>query len=287
MPSMESEYNVRLLHPDRNTFHERGRAQSRAAYRELAVTRDIRYGTGPRALLDLFPAANRVKGEEGPLVAFFHGGYWHAHERTEFGFVAKAFAAAGIGTAIVGYDLAPGASMGAIVAQAREACAWIRAHAPELGADGTLLFTAGHSAGAHLAACAVTECDSPPRGAILVSGIFDLTPLLRTTLNQPLGLTAASARRWSPARHRLPDAGDALVAVGAFETSEFIRQSRELARIWRGGERRAEAMVIPAVHHYDVILELADPDSALSRAARHLVLRRSARQRHPGRRARP
>lgn len=275
MEPMEAEYNVRLLHPDRESFHERGRALSRAAYRELAVTRDVRYGKGSRALLDLFPAANGAKGEGVPLVAYFHGGYWHAHERSEFGFVARAFAGAGIAAAVVGYDLAPLVSMGAIVGQAREACAWIRAHAQELGVDAGEVFTAGHSAGAHLAACALTESDSALRGAILVSGIFDLSPLLRTTLNQPLGLTPATARRWSPARHRLPDTGDALVAVGAFETSEFIRQSRDLVRVWHGGDRRAEAMVLPAAHHYNVVLELADPDSALSRAARHLVLRRS------------
>ena len=287
MEPMESEYNVRLLHPDRSTFHERGRAESRLAYRDLAVTRDIRYGNGPRALLDLFPAAPGAKGEGVPLVAFFHGGYWHAHERSEFGFVARAFAGAGIATAVVGYDLAPQASMGAIVAQAREACAWIRAHAQELDVDAGLVFTAGHSAGAHLAACALTESDASLRGAILVSGIFDLAPLLRTTLNEPLGLTPATARRWSPARHRLPDAGDALLAVGAFETSEFIRQSRDLARIWVGVERRVETMVVPALHHYNVVLELADPDSALSRAARHLVLRRSGQRAALRRRTRP
>jgi arylformamidase len=286
MEPMESEYNVRLLHPDRNTFHERGRAFSRAAYRELAVMRDVRYGTGPRALLDLFPAGRETKGEGVPVVAFFHGGYWHAHERSDFGFVARAFSAAGIATAIVGYDLAPQASMGAIVAQAREACAWIRAHAQTLGVDAGLVFSAGHSAGAHLAACALTESDSSLRGAILVSGIFDLTPLLRTTLNEPLGLTAAAARRWSPARHRVPDAGDALIVVGAFETSEFIRQSRDLARLWDGGERRLETMVVPALHHYNVVLELADPDSALSRVARHLVLR-AAQRGPPRRRVRP
>ena len=83
--------------------------------------RDIRYGPGDRALMDVFLPANGSRGEGIPIVAFFHGGYWQSHERAEFGFVARAFATAGICTAIVGYDLAPGARMGAIVAQARAA----------------------------------------------------------------------------------------------------------------------------------------------------------------------
>src|SRR5207253_4089820 len=211
-----------------------------------------------------FPPANGARGEGTPVVAFFHGGYWHAHERGEFGFVARAFASAGIWTAIVGYDLAPAASMGAIVAQVRLACAWISHNAASLGVDGGLLFTAGHSAGAHLAACALTAAPTPCRGAILVSGIYDLLPLLRTTFGVRLRLSAPTARRWSPLRHEFPPSGQALVAVGAFETTEFIRQSHGFARAWRGAERGAEVLVLPGMHHYSVLMELDDPDSALS-----------------------
>ena len=285
-PEYEAEYNVRLLHRERTVLHERGCARSRQAYREMACIRDVRYGAGPRAVLDLFPAANGAGGEGVPLVIFFHGGYWHAHERSEYAYVARAFAGAGIWTAVAGYDLAPKARIGAIVAQAREACAWLRANAQELGFDAGMVFTAGHSAGAHLAACALTEPDSGLEGAILVSGIYDLAPLLQTTLNQSIGLSAGTAARWSPSRHRLPPAGDALLAVGAFETTEFIRQSREFALAWQGGERSSELMLVPATHHYGIVLELGDADSALARAARNLVLRRSSRLARQRRRSR-
>ena len=45
-PDLEHEYNVRLLHADRQQFYDRYRARSEAAYRDLEVVRDIRYGTG-------------------------------------------------------------------------------------------------------------------------------------------------------------------------------------------------------------------------------------------------
>lgn len=273
----ESEYNVRLLHPDRAQFHARCVAESRATYRSLACERDLRYGLGTRALLDFFPAATRAPGEAAPLVAFFHGGYWQAHERSEYAFVARTFTSAGIATAIVGYDLAPEAGVDAMVAQARAACRWLGDNAVRLGCDANLVFAAGHSAGAHLAAATLTgRAPQAVKGAVLVSGIFDLEPLRFTTLNKPLGLTAASARRLSPARHAPPACGDVLVAVGAFETTEFLRQSRSFARHWSGPERVAELLIVPATHHYGIVLELADPAAALSRSAVHRVLRTAA-----------
>jgi arylformamidase len=281
---MEAEYNVRLLHPERERFHERGRKLSLEAYRSLPVTRDIRYGKGKRALLDFFAATNPASPVGVPVLAFFHGGYWHAHERSEFAFVARSFASAGIATAIVGYDLAPAVRLAQIVAQARAAVAWLHAHAADLGFDRRLMFVGGHSAGAHLAACVLTGRDSPCRGGLMVSGIYELSPLIATTLNRPLALTPSMARRWSPLRHPLPDSGRIVVAVGAFETTEFIRQSHDFARAWDGGGRAAEVMIVPASNHYSVVLELADADSALAREARQLVTRQVMRDRGRGHR---
>src|SRR5207237_4969249 len=65
---MESEYNVRLLHPNRAQFHERFASRSRAAYRELAPVRNVRYAAGERAVMDLFPPANGARGEGTPVV---------------------------------------------------------------------------------------------------------------------------------------------------------------------------------------------------------------------------
>jgi arylformamidase len=273
----EAEYNVRLLHPDRETYHARCVASSKAAYRSLACLPGLRYGPGGRALIDFFPPATSAPEGLAPLVAWFHGGYWHSHERSEYAFVARTLAQAGIATALVGYDLAPSAGMHEIVAQARAACRWLRGQAAELGCDEQLIFTAGHSAGAHLAAGVLTDPQPQDvKGAVLVSGIFELDPLRSTSLNATLGLTAASARRLSPRPGARQRACDLLVAVGAFETTEFLRQSREFAHRWPAAAGSAELLVVPAAHHYSVVLELARGDSALSRAAVHRVLRTSA-----------
>ena len=222
-------------------------------------------------MLDFFPAEAACQSGR-PLLAFFHGGYWHAHDRTEYALIARTFVQAGIATAVVGYDLAPAQRLGDIVGQARAACHWLRKNADVLGFDAQLLFTAGHSAGAQLAACVLTDTASPARGGVLISGIYDLEPLRSTSLNALIGLDAADARRWSPLMHPLPEEGDLLIAVGERETQEFRRQAISLSTRWLSGRRAADLMLVPGLHHYDIVLALGQPESALAQAAVQRVL---------------
>jgi arylformamidase len=273
----ELEYNVRLRVPDRGAFHDRCRAASRDAYARMNCIRGLQYGDGPRTRIDLFPALPTAQGTPTPVLAFFHGGFWHAHERSEYAFVARPFVNAGVATALVGYDLAPQASLEAIVSQAVQACSWLQHNAAELRVDPGLLFCAGHSAGAHLAASVMNaRLPTPARGGVLVSGIFDLDPLRHTSFNTTLRLTEGSARALSPSHRPLPVTGDVLVAVGAAETPEFIRQSREYFRRWHAAGRSADLIVVPEVHHYEIVLELDDPDSDLSQAAIQRIVKTAA-----------
>src|SRR5690606_31590705 len=109
---------------------------------------------------------------------------------------------------------------------------WLHAHGGRLGFDPDRIIVSGSSAGAHLAAMTMLPPDAPCpaylRGAVLLSGVYDLEPLVPTYVNEPLQLDAASARQCSP-MHALPaHAGGlppVLVAYGDNETSEFKRQS--------------------------------------------------------------
>lgn len=274
----EAEYNVRLRHPDRHDFHEQCLEASAAAYRTLACERDLRYGAGDRARIDYFPA-RCAHGTRTAAVAFFHGGYWHSHDRSEFASIAAPFVHAGVAFALVGYDLAPANPVRAIVAQARLACRWLCAHADELGFDPHGLLAAGHSAGAHLAACALTDPDHVVRGGLLVSGIFDLEPLCRTSFARTLDLTPAEARDVSPLRHPFPPKGDVLVVVGEQESAQFIYQSRRFAQAWAATRRSSQLAVVPELHHYSIVLALGQKESALARMAvewAHAVTRRPA-----------
>ena len=125
-----------------------------------------------------------------------------------------------------------------IVEQCREAVAWLRREGPRYGVPAQRLVVAGHSAGGHLAAMLVATDWRGARlawrlaGAMAISGVFDLEPLLQVSFNTDLQLDAAQARAMSPIHLAPRDAVPLLVAVGADETGEFIRQSWRLWERW-------------------------------------------------------
>ena len=131
----------------------------------------------------------------------------------------------------------------------------------------------GHSAGGHLVAELVAtdwQAYGLPadviRSATAISGLFDLAPLIETSINVELGLDKESARRFSPL-YRPPRTGAALtVAVGADETDEFLRQSRVYAERCRAQGHDCDLLCLEACNHYTVLSQLADAGAPLTRA---------------------
>jgi hypothetical protein len=54
--------------------------------------------------------------------------------------------------------------------------------------------------------------------------------------------------------------------VGALERPEFLRQNDLLANIWTGLGAQTRSVHAPGRHHFDVIAELEDAESALTAA---------------------
>ena len=96
-------------------------------------------------------------------------------------------------------------------------------------------------------------------GAILVSGLFDLEPIIFTSVNDSVKLNPSSARRLSPIL-LVTDAPNTPVLIiwGENETNEFKRQSRELARAWSTvpGHNVATTKEIASRNHFDVLDDL-------------------------------
>jgi arylformamidase len=262
----EAEYNNRARVPEHVEIFARWareaelyRAETLKAGRaELGMS----YGDTPRQFFDLFlPQA----GVYAPLAIFVHGGYWRSLDPSMFSHMARGPNAHGIAVAVVGYDLCPNVAIADIVEQIRRACAglWER--------FGRRLFIFGHSAGAHLAAAMVaTEWpalypmapeDLVPAG-YAISGVYDLTPLLKLSQNQDLRLDADAARKVSPVFWPLPPGRTLDAVVGGLESSEFKRQSRIIAQAWRSmAPTRYEE--IAGMNHFTVIDALTDPHSAM------------------------
>ena len=164
-------------------------------------------------------------------------------------------------------------TLDAIVEQCRTAIEWVADNAGRLGGDPGRIFVSGHSAGGHLTGmmlCTDWAARGRPadlvKGGTPISGVFDLAPILETSINDDVRLDAEAAARNGPIHH-LPAAGAPLLAVvGAGETPAFVAQNRAFAEAWGARGFAAEVMEIEGLHHFNVVSELGRPGSALTGA---------------------
>ena len=278
MPSGDfysKEYNNRALVSEHPRFFERWAESSTRARNTMTCYLDRRYGEAPGETLDLFPAR---KGD-GSCMMFIHGGYWRSMDKSDHSFLAPAWIDAGVSLAVVNYDLCPHVSMEEIVREMLRASRWLYLHAEEYGMDQDRLYVSGHSAGGHLAAmmmCAlwpVFDARLPRdlfKGALPISGVYDLRPLIQVDWLQPdLRLDEASALRASPAFMHPATRAPVMTCAGGRESTEFRRQNALIGQRWRGAF--AGDIRMPEANHFSVLDGLADQSSALFAGARRLM----------------
>lgn len=259
----EAEYNNRARVPEHPGIIE-GWMRDASAYRAATPPRVLRYGEGDRHIVHVFDPAGAA---DRATVLFIHGGYWQALHPSAFSHLARGLNARGIAVAMPAYDLCPAVPLGAIVDQMRAA-----AHA--LAGEGrTRLVAAGHSAGGHLTACLLATRwrevapDLPEnliRAGYTISGLFDLLPLVGTSINTALGLDAAQAEALSPLLWPAPAGARLDAVVGGDESGEYHRQSHEIVRVWGEAGVGTRFGMIAGANHFTVIAPLADPASAMT-----------------------
>ncbi len=268
----EDGYDVRARHPDRAAFYRQYCDRSEAVWRAGLGQRDVRYGPHPRECLDWFPAP--AAGGRAPVLVFVHGGFWHSHDKSEFSFVAVPFLAAGISVAAINYPLVPSSRLRDIVRSVSAACRWLHDHAVSMGIDRDRIVIAGHSAGAHLAASMAVSPERPPprvvAAAICISGIFDLRPVVSSTVNRQIGLSHADARENSPLLQIERSACRMELVVGAEESAAFRTQTAAFAAAWRASDQDARETLVAGAHHYSIVLDFSDADGMSFGAALRL-----------------
>jgi len=276
---LDKQLNLRARWPDHPQFFERWARDSAATRQRLSGHLDLAYGDSAAEKLDIFPAGS---GEAAPLLAFIHGGYWQALDKGDYSYLAPPFVEAGIAFASLNYGLAPDCKIGGMIDQVRRALAWLYSNAADYGIDPSRIVVAGHSAGGHLAAMALST-DWPAfdpalpadllAGGCSISGIYDLEPVRLSYHNQLLGIGPEEAGPWSPLLN-LPDrAAPLLLAVGSEETGEFLRQQAEYAAAWQGRGLALDEVAMEGLHHFTAVDALGDPTQGLYEAVRQLLIR--------------
>lgn len=265
----EAEYNLRARHPDFETYFERWQSDSAHARNSLPCSLDQQYGDGPNMSLDIFPQP----GASHPIVLFIHGGYWRAMDKDSFAYPAIGLNDAGVVYVSVNYALAPSVTLDEIVEQCRQAVVWVHQNAEKYGGDPDRIHISGHSAGGHLTAMMLSTdwaklgaAEIKLAGGIAISGIFELVPLLETSINDGVQLDQTAALRNSPSAFVPSNGPPMIAAVGANETDEFLRQSREYAEAWNAQIGNGQYLPLKGFHHFDVVCELGRTGSELNDA---------------------
>lgn len=271
----DQQYNARASVADYDQYPALYRSLSEAAYASHRCLRDVAYGPGAGERLDIFPATRA----NAPVLLYIHGGYWRALSKNDSAFMAPALVEAGACVVVIDYDLAPAVSLDHIVDQTRRALAWVHAHIAEFGGDPNRIVASGSSAGGHLVGMLLAGGwqadygvpDSVLRGALPISGLFDLQPLLETHINAWMNLDEQSARRNSPHFHLPQQATELVVSYGALESAEFARQSHDYLEAWQARGLPGRFVAAPGRNHFDVVLQLGEPGTPLYRAALQLL----------------
>ena len=266
---LESNFTPLYAVPDNEAYIDRGVAQSRRIRDTLKCTLDVAYGDTPLQNLDIFHSGN----EAAPIVVFIHGGYWYSLDKSDYSFVAGPLTANGADVVLINYDLCPAVTLDVVVSQCMKAIAWVYRNLAVVGGGRRRIFVSGNSAGAHLAAMALshdwTSEQLPPdliSGAFCVTGIYDVRPVPLIKANELIGLTTDVALRNSPMFMRPTTRSPVLVTVGASETKGWINQSIDYAGVLRRHDVPVDVLLAPGQNHFSIAESLGNRDSAVVEA---------------------
>jgi arylformamidase len=215
-----------------------------------------RYGPHQREIIAWSPPTLRDE-----IFVWIHGGYWQGSSIDEALIGADDLVSRGFGFAAIEYALAPEVSVREIVDECASALACLREHN-----SAKSIILGGHSAGAHLALAVAQRSDVD--GLVLVSGVFDLRPLVPTTINEPLGLDDASAFALSPISVEFPFSCVAEVLVGGDESPSSKAQSKVAFDYLTDNDSQAVLNVIEGLDHFDIVLNGEHVKSFLRLVAR-------------------
>jgi arylformamidase len=227
---------------------------------------DLRYGPRKRNRIDFLKSRDKA-----PTLLFIHGGYWQLRAKETFALFAEGPMAHGINVVLIGYTLAPEATLDQIVAEIHAGIDFLTAQLPDLGGDGNGIVASGWSAGGHLVAMALSH--PSVRAGMAISGIYDLEPIRASYLNVKLGLDETASRLNSPMNQAGGPAKPLSLVVGSSELPLLRKQTADFA-----GHRAKFGLPvtyeeIPGADHFSIMNEMVSPEGRITTLIRQLVER--------------
>jgi acetyl esterase/lipase len=227
---------------------------------------ELRYGPRERSRIDFLKAADKA-----PTLLFIHGGYWQTRSKEVFTIFAEGPMAHGINVALIGYTLAPDATLEEIIAEIHQGIDYLTGQLPALGAAADGVVVSGWSACGHLTAMALSH--PKVKAGMAISGIYDLEPIRHSYLNVKLGLDEAMSRRNSP----MAQPGGAMkplaLVVGAAELPLLRKQTADFACYRARYGLPVSYEEIPGTNHFTIMHEMQSPKGRITTLIRELFER--------------
>lgn len=245
-----------------------------AEVRQRMPPRTERFGPSDTDLIDIFAPPDARPGTQGvPVLVFLHGGAWTRNSRQDASFPAPTLVGRGAAYLTPDFGSLKTVQLPEMIENCRRAVEWTVHNAASFGGDSTRVFLAGHSAGAHLASCVLitewTRRGLPAdaiKGALLLSGMYDLHPVRLSSRRKFLHITADEEAAASAMRHLDRIACPVAVASADRDSPEFKRQSNVFADALQGMGKLANRTIAVDANHFEENDRLGDPDSEISRA---------------------
>ena len=278
--SLDAAYDVEHYVPDFMYYANKFMSESAAARALLNPKENVPYGPTLMETLELYEARGDTPA---PIFVFVHGGAWKSLDASVFSMVAPGPVEAGMAVVNITYDLCPMINVTEMVRQVRSAIAWAWHNAESFGGDRDRIVLAGHSAGGHLMAMAtLTDWsryglpDNVIKGAMGISGVYDMEPISRSFLQPFLRLTAEEVRWQSPVYNVRAMPMPLTLVYGTDEPEGIEYNSLKYEAAWKAAGNSVTLFTLEGKNHFEVLDGFATKDGVMTKALLDLLDRAGA-----------
>lgn len=253
---LDAEYNVEKAVPNFLGYikvFQNDSIKIRKGLKDRAV---VAYGPTLMERLIIYPSVNK----QAPVLLFVYGGYWKSGIGDDYDFIAEVPNKAGFTVVIVTYALAPHVSLQEMVRQLRSSIAWTWHNIKKYNGNPERISVAGHSAGGHLVAMAMSTDWSTYgipsdiiKGFLAIRGLYDIESVAQTFVQPAIRITAEQILYTSPIRLIVPGKIRLIVAWGVMETASFRMQSEVYLKEWNKSGNKGQELIIPQANHFNIL----------------------------------
>jgi arylformamidase len=279
---LDDAYDQSVYAFNQETIAERRDATNEIVRKIVEPPQRVAYGPTDVEKIDIY----KTKRANAPTLMFIHGGRWRGGRSAAQVYLAEPYTKAGANLVAIDFNnvLETGGDLFPLVDQCRRAVAYLYRNGAAHGIDPNQLYLAGHSSGGHLAGCVVVTDwakdfglpNDVLKGALLGSGMYDLTPVRMSKRGEYVKFTDAMVQELSAQRHIDKLHTPVVITYGTLETPEFQRQSRDFHAAVRAAGKPAELLVGKGYNHFETQETLANPYGFMGRAAMAMLKLASA-----------